>query len=177
MTAPFITPSDRVLRSIRATLRAFDWIGAGFEKAPTIRHARRRYSRPDEFPCITIRWEQDEPRADGQDDNYITPDEMYVEMSLTLEIETETAGEDDDGGSDDETGLGMSSALAFAALRALKDELGDLLSMWAQSVSDRGRGEDQDSTNDDARLDQKLIVLYRVSQADPSVILAPGVNL
>jgi hypothetical protein len=182
MRIPFRTPSDQVLRAVAATLRAFDWISAGCEAAPTIRHAKRRFSRPDEYPCVTVRWEQDEPRADSQDDNYITPDEEYVEMRLTIEIETQpfdgeggdTAPIDDD---DDETGLGFSSALAFLCLRALKDPDGLLLSQWAAGVSDRGRGEDPDSTNDEARLEQTVIVLYRVSTGDPSVILAPGVNL
>jgi len=181
MKIPFRTPSDHVLRAVVATLRAFDWIGAGMEARPVIRHARRRFSRPDEYPCITVRWEQDEPRADSQDDNYITPDEMYVEMRLTIEIETQPVdGEGDEiapAPEDDETGLGFSSALAFLALRALKDAEGLLLSQWAVSVSDRGRGEDPDSTNDEARLEQSAIVLYRVSTEDPSVILAPGVNI
>ncbi len=171
MTPPFITPSDRILRAVKATLQAFDWAGAGVSPAPFVRHALRRFSQPEEYPCITIRWEQDEPRAADQDQNYITPDETYVEMRLTIEIDTDPADEPLD-----ETGLGFSSALAFLALRALKDVDGELLRLWANSVTDRGRGEDPDSTSDEARLEQVVIVLYRVSTEDPSVILAQGMN-
>lgn len=171
MTPPFLTPSDRILRSIVRTLRAFDWVGAGLAAAPTIRHAKRRYATPDEYPCISIKWDQDEPRQADQDQQYMSSGEMYVEMTLTLEIDTDP-GDDDE----DETGMGFSSALAFLALRALKDPEGDLLANWANSVTDRGRGDDPDSTNDEARLEQVVIVLYRVSTEDPSVILAQGMN-
>lgn len=180
MIPPILTPSDRILRAVKQTLVEFDWIGAGLTAAPMIRHARRRFSTPDEYPCITIRWEQDEPRAADQDQGYFTADEMFVEMRITIEVETDPGdGEDDnlDGADDDETGLGFSSALAFLGMRALKDPEGVLLRLWANSISDRGRGEDPDSTADEARLEQSAIVLYRVSTEDPSVILAEGMNV
>jgi hypothetical protein len=173
MKPPFRTPSDRILRAIVATLRAFDWVGAGLDQRPMIRHARRRFSTPDEYPCITVRWEQDQPRTADQDDNYATSGETYVEMRITIEVETDPGEEIAD---DDETGLGFSSALAFLAMRALKNQEGELLSLWANSVSDIGRGEDPDSTNDEARFEQSAIVLYRVSTEDPSVMLAQGMN-
>jgi hypothetical protein len=179
MKAPFRTPSDRILRSVKRTLEAFDWLGTGLEFAPKVRHALRRFSSPDEYPCITIRWEQDEPRASEQDDNYASSGETYVDMRITLEIDFDPDNFDEDGplsDDDDETGLGFASALAFLALRALKDPEGDLCLNWANSVSDRGRGEDPDSTPDEARFEQSIYVLYRVSTEDPSVILAQGMN-
>jgi hypothetical protein len=180
MPVPFLTPSDRILRSIKRTLQAFDWIGAGLTTKPTIRHARRRFSQPEEYPCITIRWEQDEPRAADQDQNYISAGEALVDMRVTLEVEFDPESFDDDGllptDDEDETGLGFASALAFLGLRALKDPNGDLCLNWANSVSDRGRGEDPDSTPDEARFEQSIFVLYRVSTEDPSVILAQGMN-
>lgn len=179
MKPPFVAPSDRILLAVESTLRAIDWTAAGFSVVPHIRHARRRFSTPDEYPCITIRWEQDEPRTSDQDDSYFTAGEMYVEMRITLEIEFEPSdGEDSDvdGADDDPTGLGVPSAFAFMCLRVLRDPLAELCRLWADGVSDRGRGEDPDSTPDEARFEQSIIVLYRVSTEDPSVLLAQGMN-
>lgn len=176
----FQTPSNIVLMAVKRTLEAYDWIGAGFDAAPHIRHARRRFTDPDEWPCITIRWEQDEPRTADQDDNYASSGEMYVDMRLTLEIETPSVESDGEDNPDedplDETGMGFSTAMAFAALRALKDQDGELRRLWVNDVSDRGRGEDPDSTPDLSRFEQSVIVLYRVSTEDPSVLLAEGMN-
>lgn len=180
MKVPFLTPSDIILRAVKRTLDQFDWIDAGLESRPKIRHARRRFSTPDEFPCITIRWEQDEPRANDQDSSYMSSGEALVDMRITLEIDFDPDDFDEDGlvpgDDDDETGLGFASALGFLALTALKDPGGDLRKNWANDVSDRGRGEDPDSTPDEARFEQSIFVLYRVSTEDPSVILAQGMN-
>jgi hypothetical protein len=180
MKTTFVSPSDRILLSIERTLEAFDWIAAGLDTVPTIRQAQRRFSTPDEFPCITIRWEQDEPRAADQDTNYQSSGESYIDMRVTLEIEFDPEHADDDGplpDDGDRTGLGVPSAMAFLSLRALKDPNGDLRSLWANDVADRGRTEDPDSTPDEARFEQSIFVLYRVSTEDPSVLLAQGMNL
>lgn len=173
----FRTPTDLILRAVKAVLDAFDWQAAGLEEQLHIRHARRRFSTPDEFPCLTIRWEQDEPRQADQEQSYLTADEMAVEMRITLEVETETLQEDNAPPQDeDDTGLGYASAIAALAMRALRDPEGALLQLWADSVSDRGRAEDPESKPDEARYEQSVIVLYRVLERDPSVLLARGVN-
>lgn len=183
MKPPFQTPTDLILMAVRQTLDEFDWESAGIEGL-TIRHARRKFSTPDQFPCLTIRWEEDAPRQSDQDQSWMNADEMGVDMRITLEIELDTSERDGDDGDpapdnaeDDPTGLGVASAIAGLAMRALRDDEGHLLSLWAMSVSDRGRGEDPESTTDEVRFEQQITVLYRVSSRDPSQILAQGVNL
>lgn len=170
------SPSDKILREVEATLRTFDWAAFGLEDL-TIRHARNAYAAPTQLPCLTIRWISDEPRQSDQEQSYYTSDEMGVEMTLTLEIDVELAAEEDEEGlSLDPTGIKLPSAIAMLAQRALRDEEGPLLANWADGISDRGRSVDDQSTTDDGRFDQSVIVVYRVSTLDPSILLARGMN-
>ncbi len=171
------TPTDIILLAVETCLRAFDWPAFGLADL-NIRHARNRFSAVEEFPCLTIRWSHDEPRQSDQDQSYYTSDEMAVEMWITLEVDIELSPEnDDDPVTADPTGLKVQSAIAALAQRALRDEEGSLMQLWSDGVSDRGRVSDPDSTSDEGRFEQTVVVLYRVSTRDPSILLAQGMNL
>ncbi len=167
-------PTDQVLLALEETLRLFDWAAFGLGSV-TIRQARNQYAAPDSVPCVTIRWVSDEPRQSDQENRYYTADEMGVEMTVVLEIEVELEPDDGDLLAKDPTGTRLPLAIAALCQRALRAE-DARISDYADGVSDRGRAQNDDSTADNARFEQTVIVLYRVRTDDPSVLLARGVN-
>ena len=172
-----LTPPVKVLKAVKATLDAIDWVALGLPLVTT-RFARSRYAVEAEQPCISLRWVSDEVRTADMENNYLTSGEMLVEMMIVMEIELEVPedGLEETDPMFDPTGLGLYTSISFAALRALKAEGAEILN-WADDVVDRGRAmDDEFSTPDDGRFEQTLFVLYRVRTGDPSVLLAMGEN-
>lgn len=164
-------PHIRLLEAIYATLKAFDFEAATGIPGVTIRHFRNRNPKKGEKPCISIRWMGNEDaRVDGQ---YRNEWERVKNCNVDLQVDMALPPESAAPADQDETGWALPSILAAAAFGALRAE-GSPMAAVSDWVQESDTDPDEDSTADEGRLVQAIVVVYRVYSEDPNRLLAAG---
>lgn len=135
------------------------------------RHWRSRHSRKDERPIGSVRF--GERKSDSDRQRYHSTDEecWVLEMEIVFDVDLKS-----EASVEDPTGVGDLTLYAAETFKALFDETTGLR-QYCDDVIDEGLGPDDDSSADEGRLVQTISVLYRSPVGDPTVLLAPGVNL
>lgn len=166
------SPSSRILARMLAIAQATD-IGTALG-LPTlnVRHERNRRASIGERPAMSLRLVKIELDPDRQVIHTSSEVCWQMTVDIVIDFELPSEGQDVDG---DDTGWNNVTVAgnAFAALfiaeaspiRALVDDViyGDI-------------DPDEDSTPDNGRLAQSVIVLYRTLWNDPNHLLAPEEN-
>ncbi len=165
------SPEDKILIRAQEVLSARPiHTNIGAPDPFNVRHTRNRKANPQEKPCISLQFIETSP-AEGN--NLYTADErawkMDIDLIIDMDLATEVSG-------DDVTGLNVLSLVAGECVSALCEPDSLMLSL-CDDVYDEGFGNDEDSTEDEGRLVQKISVLYRTPQGNRNVLLSPEENL
>jgi hypothetical protein len=176
MPMPFVTIMIALETGVRALL-AGETFGA--DTPITVRQHRHREPTQDELNCLSIRFVSNDPSSQyGEQETSGGLPEAVWELSLDLVIdmalspEARTPG---DVGDDDPTGFGRHSEVLAEVLDwmfpgdATQDNtLGGLI--W-QARYDGSADTETDSTPDFARMEERLVLLYRVRADRPTELL------
>jgi hypothetical protein len=160
-----MNPIERQLEQIKLTLE-----GAVLASPPPyLRHYRFRPTSDAEREqstsgCIAIKFDDNSPDTDQNE----SMDVQKQRLGISLIYDYATPYEDDDP-----TGFGGPLPVLMAAVRALRTED----SLMLQTADEVLMGElvpAEESAGDSARLEQRLIVVYRVNSVDPTILYAMG---
>lgn len=133
-----------------------------------IRHSRHRISKVTERPGISFRLV--DIRLDENNQQIHTQAEVCWAMTVDIIIDMELPAEIDDGTGNDPTGWNQLAATGNCVANLFLDPASTLLTM----VDDTLVGDidpDEDSTPDNGRLAQSIIVLYRTLRSDLNQML------
>lgn len=171
MTMPFIT----VLEALKAELvDALDGRTVG-GKPITVRHHRHRETREDEWPCVSIRYISNDPSAFGRQENDANLPEEVMELAVNLVIDMALPPEatDESDADLDPTGFGChAQVLAIILDRLLPGDEADTLGGTTWNIRYDGSANDEaDASPDEARLEERLSLFYRVRADQPTVLL------
>jgi hypothetical protein len=163
-----MSPLQRQLVQLKLTLEAAGTDGVFGADAPYFRHHRFRHTTPQErakssLGCIAIRF--DDNSADTDQNESMDVQKQRLGISLVYDYESLPG--------DDPTGVGDASLVLLTAVKALRTED----SLMLQTADEVLMGElvpAEESAGDSARLEQRLIVVYRVNSVDPTHLYAPG---
>lgn len=139
----------------------------GLAEPIKIRHVRHRATQKTERPAIAFRLvniELDEARQQVH-----TQDEVCWAMTVDIIVDLELAPEADSGG-DDPTGWNQLAALANLTSNIFLQASG-ALSIGVDDILPGDTDPDEDSTPDEGRLAQGIIVLYRTLRSDLNLLL------
>lgn len=166
---PFpISPVDRILERMKTVAAAADLHTAIGLPAPfTIRHYRNRNTQKTERPAIAFRLVNIELDPDRQQIH--TQEEVCWAMTVDIVVDMVLPAELDGVGGDP-TGWNQLSGTASSVANLFLDPASDLLTL----VDDTLVGDvdpDEDSTPDDGRLVQSIVVLYRTLRSDLNHLL------
>lgn len=171
-------PDERVLRALHDDLHpALN--GAMFGGKPlTVRPHRHRDSKEWEFPCLAIRRVSADPSGTyGRETNDYGLPEAVWELSVDLVIDVNLPPEDDETLAADPTGYATPSQIVAAVLNQLfpDQETGgeeNTLAGHAWMMRYDGSAPDAlDATPDGIRVEERLVVLYRVRADRPTHLL------
>lgn len=132
-----------------------------------VRHHRNRATQKTERPCVSLRLVSIEIDPDRQQVH--TQAEVCWAMTVDIVVDIELAPEADSAGADPTGWNQLAGAAAYVANLFL-DPGSDLLTL----VDDTLPGDidpDEDSTPDDGRLAQSIVVLYRTLRSDLNHLL------
>lgn len=162
------SPAEQILERMKTIAVAANLHTAfGLTDAFKIRHTRHRNSQKTERPGVAFRLVNIELDPDRQQVH--TQDEVCWAMTVDIVIDLELPPEADTAG-DDPTGWNRLAGTAAAFANLFLEPASDLLTL----VDDTLPGDidpDEDSTPDDGRLAQSVIVLYRTLRSDLNHLL------
>jgi hypothetical protein len=166
---PFpLSPPHQILERMKTIVEAADLHTAfGMAEPFKVRHTRNRVSMKTERPCIALRLASIE--LDPNNQQIHTQAEVCWAMTVDIVVDMELEPEKD-GVSDDPTGWNQLSATANEVANLFLDPASDLLTL----VDDTLPGDvdpDEDSTPDEGRLAQSIVVLYRTLRSDLNHLL------
>lgn len=163
-----LSPEHQILERMKTVAIAANLHTAfGLTDPFKIRHTRNRVSMKTERPCIAFRMVNVQLDPDRQQVH--SQAEVCWEMTVDVIVDMELALEPD-GGGDDPTGWNQLAATAHAVVNLFLDPASDLLTL----VDDTLPGDvdpDEDSTPDNGRLAQSIVVLYRTLRSDLNHLL------
>lgn len=167
---PFpLSPEHQILERMKSvTIAANLHTAFGLVDPFKVRHTRNRVSMKTERPCIALRLVSVE--LDPERQQVHTQAEVCWAMTVDVIVDMELPAEDDVTGGDDPTGWNQLAATAHAVVNLFLDPASDLLTL----VDDTLPGDvdpDEDSTADDGRLAQSVVVLYRTLRSDLNHLL------
>jgi len=147
----------------------------------TVRSYRHRESKTEERPCVAIRYMSNDvsPRVGRQETSAGMP-EVVMELAVDLVIDMDLPEEEDDPASieGDPTGFGDHAAVLAVILDRLmpgpdvNDGEPNTLGGRLWDVAYDGTSPDEgDATPDAARMEERLVLLYRVRADQPTVLL------
>lgn len=140
----------------------------------TVRHYRHRNTADDELEgpgCLSLRWRSDDMAGQRNGGDGLSLSEDVVEMAIDLVGEAKIPSE---ASGNDPTGLGSCGAILATAFSFLfrtgeePEKLGGLL--WDIRY-DGTSDDDEFSTEEIARVSERLALLYRVRTENPNAIL------
>jgi hypothetical protein len=139
----------------------------GQAEAFNYRHWRNRNTTKAERPCCAFRIVNIE--LDDSNQQVHTQSEICWKMTVDVVLDFALAPELDVGG-DDPTGWNMLAGTANAISNLYLSPTSDLLSI-VDDVLPGDTDPDEDSTPDDGRLAQSIVVLYRTLRSDLNYLL------
>jgi len=171
MRMPFID----VLRALKTELaQALDGRTVG-GKAVTVRHFRHRESTIEEWPCIAIRYVSNDASSYGRQETNDGLPEQVMELAVDLVIDLELPAEATDENDDDIDPTGFECAgnmLAWALDALLPGEESNTLGGTTWEIRYDGTAPDEGVQSPDlARLEERIVLLYRVRADQPTILL------
>lgn len=175
MTLPRIVILEALLAHFRDVVDALP-----AEQQFKVRHWRHRNPSTNEMPCVSLRFEGDDPQGtvratDGEQPSIA---EEVFELTVDLVADAPLPAENDDtpldDGGEDPTGLGVPAAMLEILLNSLwtPGELATTLGGVAFDIRYDGSGDDGgDSKPDNARLADRITIEYRVRAEAPTHLL------
>lgn len=166
------SPSSRILGRMLEIAKATD-IGAALGLTSiSARHERNRRATIGERPAMSLRLVKIELDPDRQVVHTSSEVCWQMTVDIVIDMELPKEGEDVDG---DDTGWNnvTVAANAYAALFIAE---GSSIRGLVDDVIYGDIDPDEDSTPDNGRLAQSVIVLYRTLWNDPNHLLAPEEN-
>lgn len=173
-----LMPDERVLRALKDDLHAaLDGVAFG-NQTLTVRHHRHRDASESQWPCLSIRRVSADPSGTyGRETNDYGLPEAVWELSVDLVVDVKLPPEDDESELADPSGYATPSQIVAAALNHLfpdQEEGGEenTLAGHAWMMRYDGSAPDAlDATPDNIRVEERLVVLYRVRADRPTHLL------
>ncbi len=155
------TPIEQILGQMKTMIEAANLHTAfGLAEPFTVRHYRNRVTQKTERPCIAIRLVDDALNAEIP-----SGDAIYKAMTVDFVVDMELIPEADGGSGEDPTGWNALAAVANECSSIFLRENNDLLEIVGDTLAG-DTDPDEDSTPDEGRLAQSIVVLYSVLRSD-----------
>lgn len=144
-------------------------------KPVLVRHHRHREANEDEWPCVSIRYVSNDPSQLGREETGGGMPEQVMELALNLVIDAPlpaeaTSADDEDL---DPTGYGVLSDILAVCINRLFPELEtNTLGETTWMIRYDGNAAEEGSASpDQARLEERLTLFYRVRADQPTILL------
>lgn len=166
---PFpLSPEHQILEAMKAVVEAADLHTAfGLAEPFTVRHFRNRQSQKTERPCIALRLV--DVALDPERQAIHSQDEVCWRMEVDVVVDMELAAEADAGGGDP-TGWNHLAATGNTVCNLFLDVTSAIFPLVDDTLPG-DKDPDEDSTPDDGRLAQGIVVLYRTLRTDLNTVL------
>jgi len=177
-TMPHITVLI-ALKDAIATALARKAFGPNKDVKPKVRHYRHRNSAKGEWPCLAIRYVSHDPSSTvGRDeDDYGNP-EVMMELAVNLTYDFKLPPEFDkfdDGVDPDPTGFGTPAEIIAEVLDLLLPGTDQGVNTLGGTIwdirSDGAAPETDELSSDQGRVEERLVLLYRVRGDRPTILL------